>query len=120
MGTFIGAGSKEEVVIVCEEEVGYGGGFREMLHPWMRPLFYKSLRAADRPSTHKINKYGDRGSHCLRPREGLKELLSVPLCSTRYDMDCTHYIINRVHLSSMGTIGPGPVPLASWPAQGPS
>ena len=76
------------------------GAFRAMLHPWMRPLFCRSLREADRPSAHKINKEGDKGPPYLRSHVGLNKSLSVPLCSTQYDTDCTHCIINLVRLSS--------------------
>ena len=52
MGAFVGAGSEEEVAIVCKEEVGYGGGFPSNAAPMNEAPV---LNIPKRPSAHKIN-----------------------------------------------------------------
>jgi hypothetical protein len=46
------------------------GAFLHILTPWISPLLSALLIRADKPSAHKMNRYGERGSPYLRPLPG--------------------------------------------------
>jgi hypothetical protein len=45
-----------------------------------------------RPSEHRRKRYGDIGSPCRMPLEGLKEGDKIPLTLTKKVTDVTHFI----------------------------
>jgi hypothetical protein len=62
---------------------------------WGRLDFSKLVR----PSEHRRNKYGEIGSPCLMPREGLKGGDKTPLILTEKLTDDTHFIIKLHHIA---------------------
>jgi hypothetical protein len=52
----------------------------------------------DKPSTQSRKRYGDIGSPCRIPREGLNSGENWPLIRTEKDTDVTHLITKSLHL----------------------
>jgi hypothetical protein len=49
------------------------------------------------PSEHNKNRYGDIGSPCLMPQDGLKPSEKTPLTRIEKDTDETHFMTKEHH-----------------------
>jgi hypothetical protein len=57
--------------IINKKKMRIAGHKRDILIPWRRPLFSALKISLDKISDPKINRKGERGSPCRRPREGM-------------------------------------------------
>ena len=69
------------------------------LNPVISPLLAAFFIRPCRPSVHKRNKNGERGSHCLRPLEGWIKPFGSPFISMEWVTVLTHTMIRPIHCS---------------------
>ena len=70
-----------------------------ILIPFAKYLGPEFFNKEDNPSTHNRNKYGDIGSPCQSPLDGLKKLEYSPFTRTEKETIRTHSIIHCVQAS---------------------
>ena len=61
-----------------------------ILMPWIAFLFWAQISKPEKTFAQRINKYGERGSPCLKPLDGLKDLPGIPFKRIEKDVVLMH------------------------------
>ena len=76
-----------------------GGQCHPTLTPGKVPLACACRHSPEKTSVHRMNRYGESGSPCRRPLEGLTVPCGPPFIEKEYDTEETHSISQEIIVS---------------------
>lgn len=98
-----------KISVICKLEMR-----NSLLQPILKPQILAWSKMELSISTTRVNKKGDKGSHCLIPVEALKSQEGEPFTKAEKEVVQMHSRIQPLHLSKLGIVDVYTPALRSW------